>query len=171
MNICGSLKKSRDLIRITLLICFLMMNGVVLSTPFITEFMAQNKSFLFDDFGESSDWIEIYNPGPGSFNIGGYYLTDNQDLLTKWRFPDGVIIPDGGYLILFASGRNLTNATSQLHTNFKLNKNGGYLALVNPDGATVLQAFDSYPPLKENVSFGLGSALEEFNLIGSNTVV
>jgi len=171
MKICGLSKKSRELIRIMLLICFLMVNGMVLSTPFITEFMAQNKSFLLDDFGESSDWIEIYNSGPGSFNIGGYYLTDNQDSLTKWRFPDGVIIPDGGYLIVFASGRNLTNAESQLHTNFRLNKNGGYLALVAPDCTTILQAFNSYPALEENISFGSGLALEEFKLINSNTVM
>jgi hypothetical protein len=170
MNICGLSKKSGDLIRTTLLISFLMMNGVVLSTPFITEFMTQNKSFLLDDFGESSDWIELHNPGQGNVDIGGYYLTDDQDLPTKWQFPNGVIIPDSGYLIVFASGKNLTNYPSQLHTNFRLNKNGGYLALVAPDGITVLQVFNSYPALEENISFGLGRALEEFNLLNSNTV-
>ena len=44
--------------------------------PIISEFMAQNETVLADEDGAFSDWIEIYNPGPGSLDLNGYYLTD-----------------------------------------------------------------------------------------------
>ena len=44
--------------------------------PIISEFMAQNDAVLADEDGAYSDWIEIYNPGPGSTNLNGFYLTE-----------------------------------------------------------------------------------------------
>ena len=43
----------------------------------ISEFMASNSTKLFDEDGESSDWIEIFNSGTSSVNLDGYTLTDN----------------------------------------------------------------------------------------------
>ena len=40
------------------------------------------------------------------------------------------------YLLVWASGKDRTNNISALHTNFKLGRDGGYLALVLPDGLT-----------------------------------
>ena len=46
----------------------------------------------------------------------------------------------------------------ELHTNFSLNRDGEYLALVSPDGTTVLSEFGTattdYPDQKGNISFG-----------------
>jgi hypothetical protein len=48
----------------------------------ISEFMAANKSTLTDSFGESSDWIEIYNGTVSSVNLAGWSLTVNPTNLT-----------------------------------------------------------------------------------------
>ena len=48
-------------------------------TPLITEFMADNDETLLDKFGESSDWIEIYNPTTEPINLDGWHLTDDPD--------------------------------------------------------------------------------------------
>ena len=55
--------------------------------------------------------------------------------------------------LIFASGKNRTNAAASLHTNFKLSKDGGYLALINAAG-NVVSEFASYPPQRADVSYG-----------------
>src|SRR5207302_8236180 len=86
----------------------------------------------------------------------GSYLTDNAANLTRWTFPAVTLAP-GAYLVVFASGKNRADPAGRLHTDFQLSAEGEYLALVAPDGVTVVSAFaPSYPPQFENVSFGLG---------------
>ena len=102
--------------------------------PILSEFMAQNNTVLADEDGAFSDWIEIYNPGPGSTNLNGFYLTDNATNLTKWQLPSHVLAA-GGYVVVFASGKNRAVAGAQLHTSFSLDADGEYLALVASNSA------------------------------------
>ncbi|NLE39614.1 MAG: lamin tail domain-containing protein, partial [Pirellulaceae bacterium] len=120
----------------------------------ITEFMAANKGVLADDDNAYSDWIEIHNPTEAPVSLDGWYLTDDSDELTKWQFP-AVSIDAGGYLTVFASDKDRTDPAATLHTNFKLTSDGEYLALVRPDGVTISHDYDTFPPLADNVSFGL----------------
>ena len=140
------------------------------SAPLISEFMAQNKSVLADQDGQFSDWIELFNPGPDAVDLGGLHLTDEATFPAKWRFPSGVVLPAGGFRVVFASGKDRAVATNELHTNFRLSKNGGYLALVAADGFTALQAFDPYPAQAENTSFGPSPVVEHLPLVTSNTL-
>ena len=75
----------------------------------ISEFMAANINTLLDGDGQSSDWIEIYNPTDTILNLDGWYLTDNDANLTKWKFPNGVEIEPGKFLIVFASDKKYEN--------------------------------------------------------------
>lgn len=70
----------------------------------INEVCASNLTILVDENNESPDWIELYNPGPGQINLSGYALSDNQDSLRKWIFPDFIMDPEN-YLVVFASGK------------------------------------------------------------------
>ena len=82
-------------------------------------------------------------------------LTDSATNLTKWRFPDVTVAPNS-YLVVFASGKDIRNAGEPLHTNFKLDDAGEYLALVAADGVTVASSFQpAYPLQVPNISFGL----------------
>ncbi|NIQ08197.1 MAG: hypothetical protein GWO10_00070, partial [candidate division Zixibacteria bacterium] len=138
----------------------------------ISEFMASNASSepleegeLLDGNGESSDWIEIYNPTATAVDLGGWYLSNNDSNLTMWRFPSGVQINAGEFLIVFASGKNLEenplnypylDIDGYYHTNFKLDQSGEYLAIVAPDGNTIVHKYSpEYPAQLTNVSFGL----------------
>ena len=122
--------------------------------PVITEFMAANDSVLADEDGEFSDWIEIHNPDSNDLSLEGYHLTDNASNLTKWSFPP-VTLKTGEYLVVFASGKNRTNIAGRLHTDFRLEADGEYLALVAPDGKTVLtECAPFYPPQFEDKSYG-----------------
>jgi hypothetical protein len=124
-------------------------------SPIISEFMAENLSGLTDEDGAFSDWIEIHNPDYTPVSLAGYYLTDNAAHLDKWTFP-AVTLDPGGYLIVFASGKDRRDPAGRLHTNFQLAAEGEYLALVAPDGFTVVSGFaPAYPPQFSDQSFGL----------------
>lgn len=129
--------------------------GTNLPMAAISEFMASNDSILRDEDGDHPDWIEIYNPCQPALNLGGWFLTDDPARPGKWMFPS-VNLPRGQYLVVFASGKDRRASGSPLHTNFQLDKEGEYLALVLPDGVTVLHSYaPGAPEQLANVSYGL----------------
>ncbi len=131
--------------------------------PEISEFMAINSSKaplsrgeLLDEDGDSADWIEIGNSTSTVVHLGGWYLTDDSNDLTKWEFPAMPLNP-GQFLIVFASGKDRDDPDRELHTNFKLAGSDGFLALVLPDGQTIAHAY-TYPEQFGDVSYGLSSS-------------
>jgi hypothetical protein len=116
--------------------------------------MAANSGGVSDVDGDSSDWIEIHNDSIAQASLAGWHLTDNAGNLSEWTFP-ATNLPPGGYLVVFASGKNRAVAGGELHTNFQLSSGGEYLALVQPDGTTIASEFaPAFPPQRENVSYG-----------------
>ena len=75
-------------------------------TLYINEFMASNDTYWADDSGAFDDWIEIYNPGTDSVDIGGLWLTDDLTDPASHQIPDTAAaittIPPGGFLVLWA---------------------------------------------------------------------
>lgn len=136
--------------------------NVTLAPPELAEFLADNGGSLKDEDGDASDWIELRNPNPFTLELAGYFLTDNPLNLRQWEFP-ATRLPPHGYSIVFASGKDRRNLTSELHTNFRLDAKGDCLALVDRDGVHVLQQFPAdYPTTKKflpqlkEVSYGIG---------------
>jgi hypothetical protein len=132
--------------------------------------MAENDGWLHDRDGDSPDWIEIQNDSAVTVNLAGWYLTDSPTNLSKWTFP-ATNLAGGGYLVVFASGKDRAVAGEELHTSFQLDNAGEYIALVAPDGVTVVSAFSpQYPPQHANVSYGFGrSNTPPVTLLASGT--
>ncbi|MBN2214816.1 MAG: CotH kinase family protein [Bacteroidales bacterium] len=123
----------------------------------ISEFMALNNSVIQDEDGDYSDWIEIYNADMAEINLGGWYLTDEDDNYSKWAFPD-LAIDTGEYLVVFASGKDRKLEKDKLHTNFKLSSSGEFLGLGKPDGSQYVSLFvPAYPEQYPDISYGLDS--------------
>ncbi|MEI7729006.1 MAG: immunoglobulin domain-containing protein [Verrucomicrobiota bacterium] len=120
---------------------------------YINEFLAANKNSIRDEDGDASDWIEIFNGGALTANLTGWALTDEATNLVKWRFPNITLAPRA-YLVVYASGKNRTNASAKLHANFQLDKGGEYLALVDPQTNVVSDFGGVYPPQSTDVSYG-----------------
>lgn len=120
----------------------------------INEFSAANFDDVTDNYGDTSDWIELYNMGATPFNLAGYYLSDRADEPTKWAFPAGTTIPAGGYLMVWASGRN-TTAPGNIHTNFSITQTRNAEAVVfsDPTGS-ILDINEIDIPNKTNHSIG-----------------
>ena len=129
-------------------------NGGALSPIVISEFMAVNDRTLSDEDGDFSDWIEIHNTGTVPLNLGGWYLSDDRYNPEKWRLPS-ILLEAQDYLVLFASSKNRTAPNAELHTNFGLQSQGGYLALIGPNGRTVASEYAPYNQQFADVSYGL----------------
>ena len=125
----------------------------------INEFMASNGSVLEDDDGDASDWIELFNEQKGTLNLGGWFLSDNEDQLNKWRFPEVSIEPNG-YLLVFASGKERSSLNGSLHANFEISSTGESLFLVKPDGETIADIIE-FPEQRVDVSYGYNVAASE----------
>ena len=138
-------------------------------TVLVSEFMAANSSTLLDEDGASSDWIELFNSGATTVSLDGWFLTDDIGNLRKWRLP-ATNLPAGSYLVVFASGKDRQAPGAPLHTNFKLDAAGGYLALVSPDGATIISQY-AYPEQRTDVSYGIGREIDPVPLISRGTPV
>ena len=129
----------------------------VKADPVLSEVLCDNAKTLIDWRGERPDWIELHNPGKKSLELKGWYLSDDPDDLTKWRFPGGTIKP-GRYFIVFASGLegDELKGANLPHASFKLSADGEFIALIKPDGVTIAHSLDlTDTPQYADVSFGL----------------
>ena len=129
-------------------------NGGALSPVVISEFMAVNDHTLSDEDGDFSDWIEIHNTGTAPLDLEGWYLSDDRYNPEKWQFPS-IVLEAQDYLVVFASGKNRAARDAQLHTNFGLQSQGGYLALIGPNGRAVASEYAPYNQQFADVSYGL----------------
>ena len=118
----------------------------------INELMASNHRTLEDpdEPGEHPDWIELYNGTAGTIDLGGMYLTDEFQNLTKWQVPAGVSIGPGQYLIFYADDDGTQGV---YHTNFNLSINGEMVVLVDNDGKTIIDSI-LFDEQLEDVSYG-----------------
>ena len=132
----------------------------------ISEFMSSNEETFFDGDDDSEDWIELFNTTDREIDLSGWYLTDNDDDLTKWKFPLGTSIKANEYLIVFASDKGdwyypYICPDGYCHADFTLDLEGEYLAIVKPDGQVCYEYADEYPPQMPDISYGLSPALVE----------
>ena len=132
---------------------YLVDQAVAFHRVMISEFMASNQRTIRDEDGDASDWLELFNSGELAVDLTGWFLTDDPTQLAKWRFPEVELAP-GAYLLVFASEKNRTNPARPLHTNFKLDEAGEYLALVSPLTNVVSEFAPVYPAQFVDVSFG-----------------
>ena len=76
-----------------------LLGGHLQAQVIISEFMASNKSTLVDDFGNTPDWIEIYNTSFAPVNLLNWGLTDDVASPFKWRFPSTNLAAKGFMVI------------------------------------------------------------------------
>lgn len=128
--------------------------------PVISEFLASNVTGLEDEDGQRNDWIEIHNPDTTPVNLDGWHLTDKSGTPAKWTFP-AVTLPAKGFLLVWASEKNRRDPAGPLHTNFKLDAGGEYLALTRPDNSAAHAFSPSYPQQAPDVAYGVPVTLTE----------
>lgn len=109
----------------------------------IAEIVSTGKTYGPDENGVCHDYVILKNTTGSDVNMGGWYLSDTQQMPRMWRFPDGVVIPSGGTLLVHCSGLNRLDDPDHLHTNFKLSSEGEQVMLSDDTGRPVdLATFD-----------------------------
>ncbi len=126
--------------------------------PLINEFQSINTHGLQDADGTFSDWLEISNRGTTGVSLSNCYLTNNMSTPMMWQFPTTTVLDPGGRMLVFASAKNRAVADAPLHTNFTLTDTGGSLALIAPDGSTVIHAYNPYLAQLSDESFGISES-------------
>jgi hypothetical protein len=122
----------------------------------INEIIASNSAGQMDDFFETDDWIEIFNP-PGNpiTNLAGYYLSDDPLDLMKWQIPAtnaGIttVLPNN-FLVIWCDN---DPAQGENHNgNFTLSADGETVLLTAPDGTTIIDQV-TYPQCASDISYG-----------------
>lgn len=139
--------------RIQFLLFIFLLSNTICAQVFINEFSANKGSWAFDGEWNESDWIELYNSSENTIDLSTYFLSDNQDDLTKWGLPELLIEPYG--MVLFhCSGKDISisaDGTDYHHTNFRLS--AGETVLFT-DGVNILDSNQINPDIYFGISEG-----------------
>ncbi len=71
------------------------------------EVVSSNIS-IFDEDGDTPDWLELHNYGTENIALNGWTLSDRKDQPNKWTFPNTTLNADD-YLQIWASNKDKTN--------------------------------------------------------------
>lgn len=125
--------------KITLLLNFLICSNFLISQNLLfNEVLASNDSLMTDSYGDYDDWLEIYNNSSIPVNLNGYKLYDDPNI-TSWFFPDTTIAAYG-YIVIWCDDQLFQNSNgwnSDMHANFKINKDGETVYFKDPAGNLV----------------------------------
>lgn len=142
---------------IFLLLAVLLIAGTVkaqnMSDMRLNEVLVTNTDGYVDDYGNRSGWIELFNTSYGTVDIGGCYLSDDRNDLTKYMIPKGDVltkVKPRQHALFFADGMK---DRGTFHVNFML-QNGGVVYFTSSDGRTIIDVINIPVDLPENVSFG-----------------
>jgi len=142
---------------------FIILFIVIINTPIIVkykntgnlvinEIMSSNTNTIKDFNNQYSDYIEIYNGNDYDIDLTGYYLTNNSNNLTKYKFPDDTIIKSKSYMVVVMSGANKI-IDGEIHTNFELTNDDSIVILSDKYHNIINQVIIN--KLSNNISYGL----------------
>ena len=101
----------------------------------INELMASNVGEAMSPAINFDSWIELYNPSDESIDLGGMYLSDDENNLTKWQMPSDIgKVPAKGFKVIWLGSH------SELETQapFKLDCDGGIICLSDKSGTLIV---------------------------------
>jgi len=114
------------------------------------------------------DWIELKNTTAAPVDIGGWALTDDNDVPMKWTFPAGTTIPANGFLTVACSGRDLKPSSGLMHTNFELDQDGEAVRLRHASG-TLVHEVTQVPDQNFFHTWGLDAASGQWRFFDTAT--
>ncbi len=101
----------------------------------INELMSSNRNVVYDEDGETPDWIEILNTGNTTVNLADYYLSESKSNLLKWQFPEFILEPGKPFLV-YASGKDKKQVPIRWNTIIDMGYTWKYLVPTSEPAAT-----------------------------------
>ena len=126
---------------------------------FINEFMASNDTQNTDEYGEYDDWVEIFNGGTTTVDLGGYFISDDHEIPVQipTGAPGKTMVEPGGFILLWFDN---TPEQGPLHIAYKLSSAGDAIHLYDVDGVTRMDSY-SFSHQTTDVSEGRESDGDE----------
>ncbi|MDH5251052.1 MAG: lamin tail domain-containing protein [Cyclobacteriaceae bacterium] len=109
------------------------------------QLIENEEIFINEVYAAGNDWLELYNDGETTKDVGGYFIYD--DATIKYALPANTIIAAKGFLVLVCDDTGVG-----LHTNFKLSSSGETVYLENNAGKLIDKVV--FPALGEEQSYG-----------------
>lgn len=119
----------------------------------LNEYLVTNVADFQDDFGQQHAWFEIFNASYGTVDIGGCYLSDDPNNLTKYSIPGGDVltkIPPRQHILFWADNQPFRGT---FHVNFDL-ENAEWIIFTKNDGKSIIDKIKVRHDLPADVSFG-----------------
>lgn len=116
------------------------------------EVLVYNDSNYVDNFGQRSGWLEIANSSYSNLNIGGCFLSDDQNNPTKYWIPNDspeTLIPARSFTIFFADDQPTRGI---FHLNFQLEE-GKTIYLYDANGRTLIDELKIPTGFQDNYSY------------------
>ena len=88
-----------------IILIILQISFILGQTIQLNEIVSSNGDNLYDEDGDTPDWIEIYNPTSEPVNLSGFGLSDDTEDFHKWVFPS-INLNSNDFLVVFASEKN-----------------------------------------------------------------
>jgi len=103
----------------------------------INEILALNDQTNSDEHNEYDDWVELYNSGPDTINIGGLYFTDDLNQADMWQIPTSSQVRQAFNPVGFcSSGPTVSLSRESCTLIFKLGGDGEEIGLAKKVGST-----------------------------------
>lgn len=83
----------------------------------INELMANPESGM-------PDWIELYNGTDHAIDLGGWFISDDAEVLTRYEIPSGTVITADGYVVFYGDESFGNEDAPGCHEAFGLSRNG-----------------------------------------------
>jgi hypothetical protein len=80
-----------------------------------------------------SDWIELYNTTTQAIDLGGWFLSDDADTLTKYEIAKGTVLAPHGYLVFTESQHFGNSADPGCYDPFGFSRAGESVHLTSGD--------------------------------------
>ena len=169
--------KDRVKIQKIVLLSVIVIGGLICKNSFsqgavdlrINEILLYNDSSYVDDYGKHSTWIELFNSGYSTIDLGGLFLTNNISQPTKYKIDKGnvmTIVPPRSYFVVWADGEPQKGLR---HLNFKLSE-GETLALFDANGRTLIDSVTISSNQRVDISYGRAhDGIDEWTFLESSS--
>ncbi len=118
---------------------------------FINEFMPSNASTIVGPDGSYCDWIELYNTTGQDVDLSGYGISDSEAAPLKYTLPEGTSIPAYGVLLIYCTGRETPDGSTEIEAPFGLAAYEESVVFSTPAGH-ILDEYD-YTRAETDMSF------------------
>ncbi len=100
----------------------------------LNEVQTENHTGPTDNEGQREPWVELFNGGRTDVNLAGCFLGNSVTEPAAWPFPADTTLPAGGTLLVWLDGEAAQTTSTQLHANFRAERERGLVTLTHVAG-------------------------------------